>query len=87
VQSDLSAKIVCPAGRKLKVAVHEASMQEIAQWLIREPQKILKTDERSIHIELGCEGKFTAKSSGWDEDRVFLEATSSSSRSRAAAGC
>src|SRR6478736_5078462 len=24
----------------------------------REPQKILKTDERSIHIELGCEGKF-----------------------------
>ena len=53
----------------------------------REPQKILKTDERSIHIELGCEGKFTAKSSGWDEDRVFFEATSSSSRSRAAAGC
>ena len=53
----------------------------------REPQKILKTDERNIHIELGCEGKFTAKSSGWDEDRVFFEATSSSSRSRAAAGC
>ena len=39
----------------------------------REPQIILKTDERTIVLEIGLEGKFSAKSSGWDEDRVFLE--------------
>ena len=39
----------------------------------REPQTILKTDKRSIHLELPREGKFAAKSSGWDENRVFLE--------------
>ena len=37
------------------------------------PQTILKTDERAIRLELGCEGKFAAKSSVWDENRVFLE--------------
>ena len=39
----------------------------------REPQIILKTDERKIVLEMGLEGKFAAKSSGWDENRVFLE--------------
>jgi hypothetical protein len=39
----------------------------------REPQIILKTDERRTVLELAREGKFTAKSGGWDEDRVFLE--------------
>jgi hypothetical protein len=39
----------------------------------REPQIILKTDERSIHLGLGRDGKFAAKSGGWDENRVFLE--------------
>jgi hypothetical protein len=39
----------------------------------REPQIILKTDERKIHLELGLEGKFAAKSTGWDENRIFLE--------------
>jgi hypothetical protein len=39
----------------------------------REPQTILKTDERRTVLELAREGKFTAKSGGWDEDRVFLE--------------
>ena len=39
----------------------------------REPQIILKTDERKILLELGHEGKFAAKSTGWDENRVFLE--------------
>ena len=39
----------------------------------REPQIILKTDERKIHLELGLEGKFAAKSTGWHENRVFLE--------------
>jgi hypothetical protein len=39
----------------------------------REPQIILKTDERKVLLELGLEGKFAAKSTGWDENRVFLE--------------
>jgi hypothetical protein len=39
----------------------------------REPQIILKTDERKIVLEFGLEGKFAAKSTGWDENRVFLE--------------
>ena len=39
----------------------------------RAPQIILKTAERKIHLELGLEGKFAAKSTGWDENRVFLE--------------
>ena len=39
----------------------------------REPQTVLKTDERKIHLELGLGGKFAAKSTGWDENRVFLE--------------
>src|ERR1700730_3797370 len=33
----------------------------------REPQIILKTDERKVLLELGLEGKFAAKSMGWDE--------------------
>jgi len=33
----------------------------------REPQIILKTDERKVVLELGLEGKFAAKSTGWDE--------------------
>jgi hypothetical protein len=39
----------------------------------REPQIILKTDERTFVLELGLKGKFAAKSTGWDENRVFLE--------------
>ena len=39
----------------------------------REPQIILKTDERNIILELGLQGKFAAKSTGWDVNRVFLE--------------
>jgi hypothetical protein len=35
----------------------------------REPQTILKTDERKLVLELGLEGKFAAKSMGWDEKR------------------
>jgi hypothetical protein len=40
---------------------------------VRERQIILKTDQRNILLEMGREGKFTAKSSGWDESRVFLK--------------
>ena len=39
----------------------------------REPQIILKTDERNVLLELQRDGKFAAKSVGWDENRVFLE--------------
>jgi hypothetical protein len=39
----------------------------------REPQIILKTDQRKVVLELSLKGKFEAKSSGWDESRVFLE--------------
>jgi hypothetical protein len=53
----------------------------------REPQIILKTDERNIVLELGLGGKFSAKSRGCDENRIFLEgATRSRSRPRTAAG-
>jgi len=39
----------------------------------REPQVILKTDRRTVVLEMSPGGKFQAKSSGWDENRVFLE--------------
>jgi hypothetical protein len=39
----------------------------------REPQIILRTDERKVVLELGLEGKFAAKSTGRDENRVFLD--------------
>ena len=39
----------------------------------REPQIILKADEHKIVLELGREGKFVAKTTSWDESRVFLE--------------
>jgi hypothetical protein len=39
----------------------------------REPQIILKTDERKVVLELGLGRKFGAKSTVWDENRVFLE--------------
>ena len=52
----------------------------------REPQIILKTDERKIHLELGLEGKFAAKSTGWDENRVLVEGDQLEIASRAAAG-
>ena len=42
----------------------------------REPQIILKTDERKVVLELGLEGKLSARSTGWDENRVFLEGDS-----------
>ena len=53
----------------------------------REPQIILKTDERKLVLELGLGGKFTARSTAWDENRVFLEGDKSRLRSITAAGC
>jgi hypothetical protein len=37
----------------------------------RQPQIILKT-ERTFVLELRLKGKFTVKSTAWDENRVFL---------------
>jgi hypothetical protein len=39
----------------------------------REPQIILKTDQRKVVLELSLGGKFEAESSGWGENRSFLE--------------
>jgi hypothetical protein len=39
----------------------------------REPQIILKTDQRQLVLPLGTEAKFSAKSGAWEENRVFLE--------------
>jgi hypothetical protein len=39
----------------------------------RERQIILKTDQRTLLLEMGLGGKFQQKSSAWDENRTFLE--------------
>jgi hypothetical protein len=39
----------------------------------RERQIILKTDKRTILLEMGLGRKFQSKSSGWDENQTFLE--------------
>jgi hypothetical protein len=39
----------------------------------RERQIILKTEQRTVILEQRLGVKFQAKSSGWDENRVFLE--------------
>jgi hypothetical protein len=39
----------------------------------REPEVILKTDERRIILDLGLERKFTARSGAWDDTKVSLE--------------
>jgi hypothetical protein len=38
----------------------------------RETQIILKTDHRTVILEMLIGGKFQAKSGGWDQNRVFL---------------
>jgi hypothetical protein len=52
----------------------------------REPQMILKTDERGAVLELGRDGKFAAKSNGWDDNRLLLEGDSFRTGSRTGAG-
>jgi hypothetical protein len=37
----------------------------------REPQIILKTDQRTLLLEMGLGGKFQAKSSGCDKNRTL----------------
>jgi hypothetical protein len=40
---------------------------------IPKPQILLKTDQRTLVLELGLQGKFQAKATSWDENMVFLE--------------
>jgi hypothetical protein len=40
---------------------------------VREPQIALKTDQRTVLLEMDLGGKFQQKSSAWDENRTFLE--------------
>jgi hypothetical protein len=35
------------------------------------PEILLKTDTKTITLELGREGKFSAKAMGWDENKVL----------------
>ena len=35
------------------------------------PKILLKTDTKTITLELGHEGKFSAKATGWDENKVI----------------
>jgi hypothetical protein len=39
----------------------------------RKREIILKADQRNLVMELGRGGKFSVKSSGWEESRIFLE--------------
>jgi hypothetical protein len=39
----------------------------------REPQIILKTDQRKIVLKLGARGKFVVKSGSWNENQAFLK--------------
>jgi hypothetical protein len=53
----------------------------------REPQIILKTDQRNLIVELGLGGKFQAKSSGWNENRTFPKAMFLKLNTQWRAGC
>jgi len=37
----------------------------------KRPEILLKTDTKTIMWELGREGKFSAKATGWDENKVL----------------
>jgi hypothetical protein len=53
----------------------------------REPQIILKTDQRKVVLELSLGGKLQAKSSGWDENRTFPKAMFLKLNTQWHAGC
>jgi hypothetical protein len=51
----------------------------------REPQIVLKTEQGTVALGHWRQGEISAKSNGWDENRIFSSrATSSRSRSKAA---
>jgi hypothetical protein len=35
------------------------------------PEILLKTDSKTVMLKLGREGKFSAKATGWDENKVI----------------
>ena len=37
------------------------------------PETLLITDDKKVLLEVGRDGKFAAKSTAWEEDKVFLE--------------
>ena len=37
------------------------------------PEILLITENKTVLLELGHDGKFSAKSTGWEENRVFLQ--------------
>ena len=37
------------------------------------PETLLITDDKKVVLELGSDGKFSAKSTAWEENKVFLE--------------
>ena len=53
----------------------------------REPQIMLNTDQRTVLLEMGLDGKFQAKSSECDENRTFLEGDVLEVEYAMAAGC
>jgi hypothetical protein len=53
----------------------------------REPQIILKTDKRTLLLELDLGGKLRAKSSAWRRTEPFSKAMFLKLRYAAAAGC
>ena len=53
----------------------------------RERQIILNTDQRTVLLEMGLDGKFQAKSSECDENRTFLEGDVLEVEYAMAAGC
>ena len=39
----------------------------------RQPETIATWQDKKVVLELGPDGKFIGKASGWDENRVFLK--------------
>jgi hypothetical protein len=37
------------------------------------PETLLITEDKKVVLELGRDGKFSAKSTAWEENKVFLE--------------
>jgi len=52
----------------------------------RKRETILKTDQRNLYLELGLQGKFSVKSSGWGENRVVAEGDHAEAPCNEAAG-
>ena len=50
------------------------------------PEILLITDNKTVLLELGHDGKFSAKSQAWEETKSCSRARNWSSRSTAAAG-